>query len=72
MFCVAAVGGTGLSIYIGKPLVRLNFQQEAQEANFRWGTARQEAREGTGQNRVWTGVGTWLLPPVHIVPCQYG
>ncbi|GAB4814011.1 hypothetical protein N2152v2_001057 [Parachlorella kessleri] len=32
---VYAVGGTGLSILIGKPLVRLNFQQEAQEANFR-------------------------------------
>lgn len=31
-----AVGGTGLSIWIGRPLVRLNFQQEAQEANFRW------------------------------------
>ncbi len=32
---VYSIGGTALSIYIGKPLVGLNFQQEAQEANFR-------------------------------------
>ena len=32
---VYSVGGTGLSIAIGRPLVGLNFQQEAQEANFR-------------------------------------
>lgn len=34
---VYSVGGTALSLYIGKPLVGLNFQQEAQEANFRCG-----------------------------------
>ena len=32
---VYSVGGTGLSILIGRPLVGLNFQQEAKEANFR-------------------------------------
>ena len=33
---VYSLGGTALSVYIGRPLVGLNFQQEAQEANFRW------------------------------------
>ena len=42
----AAVGGTGLSILIGRPLVRLNFQQEAQEANFRWVAGRFCMAEG--------------------------
>ncbi|KAI3431377.1 hypothetical protein D9Q98_004431 [Chlorella vulgaris] len=37
---VYAVGGTALSVYIGRPLVGLNFQQEAQEANFRYGLVR--------------------------------
>ncbi|KAI7843346.1 hypothetical protein COHA_003043 [Chlorella ohadii] len=37
---VYSIGGTALSIYIGKPLVGLNFQQEAQEANFRYGLVR--------------------------------
>lgn len=32
---VYSIGGTALSVYIGRPLVGLNFQQEAQEANFR-------------------------------------
>lgn len=34
---VYSVGGTALSLRIGRPLIGLNFQQEAQEANFRWG-----------------------------------
>ena len=33
---VYSLGGTALSVYIGRPLVGLNFQQEAQEASFRW------------------------------------
>ncbi|PRW39262.1 ABC transporter D family member chloroplastic isoform A [Chlorella sorokiniana] len=37
---VYSIGGTALSIYIGRPLVGLNFQQEAQEANFRYGLVR--------------------------------
>ena len=32
---VYSVGGTGISIKLGRKLVGLNFQQEAQEANFR-------------------------------------
>ncbi|PSC71984.1 ABC transporter D family member chloroplastic [Micractinium conductrix] len=32
---VYSLGGTALSVAIGRPLVGLNFQQEAQEANFR-------------------------------------
>ena len=32
---VYSVGGTGISIKLGQKLVGLNFQQEAQEANFR-------------------------------------
>lgn len=33
---VYSVGGTGISLLLGKKLVGLNFQQEAQEANFRY------------------------------------
>ena len=33
---VYSVGGTGISIKLGQKLVGLNFQQEAQEANFRY------------------------------------
>lgn len=32
---VYSIGGTAASIAIGRPLVGLNFQQEAREANFR-------------------------------------
>ncbi len=32
---VYSIGGTGISIALGRKLVGLNFQQEAQEANFR-------------------------------------
>ena len=32
---VYSIGGTGASLYLGRSLVGLNFQQEAQEANFR-------------------------------------
>ena len=34
---VYSVGGTGASLFLGRKLVGLNFQQEAQEANFRCG-----------------------------------
>ncbi|KAA6420322.1 MAG: abc transporter family [Trebouxia sp. A1-2] len=37
---VYSVGGTGISIKLGQKLVGLNFQQEAQEANFRYGLVR--------------------------------
>eukprot|EP00887_Chlorella_sp_A99_P002377 scaffold10.g2377.t1 len=37
---VYSVGGTAASVAIGRPLVGLNFQQEAREANFRYGLAR--------------------------------
>ncbi|KAL4440466.1 hypothetical protein ABPG75_003467 [Micractinium tetrahymenae] len=37
---VYSIGGTALSLRIGQPLVGLNFQQEAQEANFRYGLVR--------------------------------
>ena len=30
-----SIGGTAISLRLGRPLVGLNFQQEAQEANFR-------------------------------------
>ena len=33
---VYSLGGTGVSLYLGRKLVGLNFEQEAQEANFRW------------------------------------
>ena len=32
---IYSVGGTGVSIYLGRPLVGLNFNQEAREADFR-------------------------------------
>lgn len=32
---VYSIGGTGASLFLGRKLVGLNFQQEAQEANFR-------------------------------------
>ena len=32
---VYSIGGTAISLRLGRPLVGLNFQQEAQEANFR-------------------------------------
>jgi ABC-type uncharacterized transport system fused permease/ATPase subunit len=32
---VYSLGGTGASLFLGRKLVGLNFQQEAQEANFR-------------------------------------
>ena len=32
---VYSVGGTGVSLFLGRKLVGLNFTQEAQEANFR-------------------------------------
>ena len=34
---VYSIGGTGTSLFLGRKLVGLNFQQEAQEANFRCG-----------------------------------
>ncbi|DBA90594.1 hypothetical protein WJX77_005457 [Trebouxia sp. C0004] len=37
---VYSVGGTAISIKLGQKLVGLNFQQEAQEANFRYGLVR--------------------------------
>jgi ABC-type uncharacterized transport system fused permease/ATPase subunit len=37
---VYSVGGTAASLAIGRSLVGLNFQQEAQEANFRYGLVR--------------------------------
>eukprot|EP00891_Asterochloris_glomerata_P008156 jgi/Astpho2/8156/e_gw1.00120.35.1_t len=37
---VYSIGGTGISIALGRKLVGLNFQQEAQEANFRYGLVR--------------------------------
>ncbi|KAL4419364.1 hypothetical protein ABPG77_001591 [Micractinium sp. CCAP 211/92] len=37
---VYSVGGTALSLRIGRPLIGLNFRQEAQEANFRYGLVR--------------------------------
>ena len=33
---IYSVGGTVVSIYLGRPLVGLNFNQEAREADFRW------------------------------------
>ena len=33
---VYSIGGTGTSLFLGRKLVGLNFQQEAQEANFRY------------------------------------
>lgn len=35
---VYSIGGTGTSLFLGRKLVGLNFQQEAQEANFRCGS----------------------------------
>ena len=32
---VYSIGGTGATLFLGRKLVGLNFQQEAQEANFR-------------------------------------
>ena len=32
---VYSIGGTGVTLFLGRKLVGLNFQQEAQEANFR-------------------------------------
>ena len=43
---VYSVGGTALSVYIGRPLVGLNFQQEAQEANFRCGCRLRVMKKG--------------------------
>lgn len=37
---VYSIGGTAVSIRLGKPLVGLNFQQEAKEANFRCAASR--------------------------------
>ncbi|KAK9808588.1 hypothetical protein WJX72_000137 [[Myrmecia] bisecta] len=37
---IYSVGGTGISLYLGRPLIGLNFQQEAQEANYRYGLVR--------------------------------
>ncbi|KAK9814036.1 hypothetical protein WJX73_009771 [Symbiochloris irregularis] len=37
---VYSIGGTAISLRLGRPLVGLNFQQEAQEANFRYGLVR--------------------------------
>ncbi|KAK9820926.1 hypothetical protein WJX74_009117 [Apatococcus lobatus] len=37
---IYSIGGTSISLYLGKNLVGLNFQQEAQEANFRYGLVR--------------------------------
>ncbi|XP_078431582.1 ABC transporter family protein [Wolffia australiana] len=37
---VYSIGGTGISIYLGKNLVSLNFMQEKKEADFRYGLAR--------------------------------
>ncbi|CAL5224458.1 g7149 [Coccomyxa viridis] len=37
---VYSIGGTGTSLFLGRKLVGLNFQQEAQEANFRFGLVR--------------------------------
>lgn len=53
---VYSVGGTGVSLFLGRKLVGLNFKQEAQEANFRcagWGLigCRLECR-GLGPDRV--------------------
>ena len=46
---VYSVGGTAASLYIGRPLVGLNFAQEAAEANFRYGLVR--VRENAGGRR---------------------
>uniref|UniRef100_A0A061S1P2 Abc transporter d family member chloroplastic-like n=1 Tax=Tetraselmis sp. GSL018 TaxID=582737 RepID=A0A061S1P2_9CHLO len=35
-----ALGGTVISLYLGRPLVGLNFYQEAREADFRYGLVR--------------------------------
>eukprot|EP00192_Tetraselmis_astigmatica_P006883 CAMPEP_0117671514 /NCGR_PEP_ID=MMETSP0804-20121206/13375_1 /TAXON_ID=1074897 /ORGANISM="Tetraselmis astigmatica, Strain CCMP880" /LENGTH=731 /DNA_ID=CAMNT_0005479981 /DNA_START=177 /DNA_END=2372 /DNA_ORIENTATION=+ len=35
-----ALGGTTISVYLGRPLVGLNFNQEAREADFRYGLVR--------------------------------
>lgn len=32
---IYSIGGTATSVFLGRKLVGLNFQQEAQEANFR-------------------------------------
>lgn len=37
---IYSVGGTAASLAIGRPLVGLNFAQEAAEANFRYGLVR--------------------------------
>ncbi|GMH34252.1 hypothetical protein BSKO_02086 [Bryopsis sp. KO-2023] len=37
---VYSVGGTGVSLWLGRSLVGLNFQQEAREADFRYGLVR--------------------------------
>ncbi|KAK9830575.1 hypothetical protein WJX81_000349 [Elliptochloris bilobata] len=37
---VYSIGGTGATLFLGRKLVGLNFQQEAQEANFRYGLVR--------------------------------
>jgi len=40
---VYSLGGTGVTLFLGRRLVGLNFQQEAQEANFRRARARAAA-----------------------------
>ncbi|CAL8470471.1 g10013 [Coccomyxa elongata] len=37
---IYSLGGTATSVFLGRKLVGLNFQQEAQEANFRFGLVR--------------------------------
>jgi ABC-type uncharacterized transport system fused permease/ATPase subunit len=37
---VYSLGGTGISIFLGKNLVNLNFMQEKKEADFRYGLVR--------------------------------
>lgn len=37
---VYSIGGTGVSLFLGRKLIGLNFAQEAQEANFRYGLVR--------------------------------
>lgn len=37
---IYAVGGTGISLYLGRSLVGLNFGQEAVEANLRYSLVR--------------------------------
>ena len=50
---VYSIGGTGTSLFLGRKLVGLNFQQEAQEANFRCASGLSAIRSHHVEGRLW-------------------